>query len=149
MEDSIPATQAGQSLSIADKLDTLRGCFRVGLIPSGSKDPFALRRAAQGIVKILVEGKLRLPIQSLCEGSMQLEEFLAERIRHYFREIREFQYDEVNAVLSSGWDDLLDLEERLEAVRAVRPTEDFEPLAAEFQANPKHSETSSTVRRPG
>jgi len=133
MEDSIPATQAGQLLSIADKLDTLRGCFRVGLIPSGSKDPFALRRAAQGIVKILVEGKLRLPIQSLCEGSMQLEEFLAERIRHYFREIRGFKYDEVNSVLSSGWDDLLDLEERLEAVRAVRPTEDFEPLAASFK----------------
>jgi glycyl-tRNA synthetase beta chain len=133
MEDSIPATQSGQLLSIADKLDTLRGCFRVGLIPSGSKDPFALRRAAQGIVKILVEGKLRLPIQSLCEGSMQLEEFLAERVRHYFREIRGFKYDEVNAVLSSGWDDLLDLEERLDAVRAVRPTEDFEPLAASFK----------------
>jgi glycyl-tRNA synthetase beta chain len=91
MEDSIPRTQAGQLLSIADKLDTLRGCFRVGLIPSGSKDPFALRRAAQGIVKILVEGKLRLPIQTLCEGDTQLEEFLADRIRYYFREIRGFQ----------------------------------------------------------
>jgi len=52
MEDSIPRTRTGQLLSIADKLDTVRGCFRVGLIPSGSKDPFALRRAAQGIVKI-------------------------------------------------------------------------------------------------
>ena len=133
MEDSIPRTQAGQLLSIADKLDTLRGCFRVGLIPSGSKDPFALRRAAQGIVKILVEGKLRLPIQTLCEGSMQLEEFLADRIRYYFRELRGFQYDEVNAVLVPGWDDLLDVEERLEAVRAVRPAEDFEPLAASFK----------------
>ena len=133
MEDSIPRTQAGRLLSIADKLDTLRGCFRVGLIPSGSKDPFALRRAAQGIVKILVEGRLRLPIQALCEGSLQLEEFLDERIRHYFREIRGFQYDEVNSVLSSGWNDVLDVEERLEAVRAVRPTEDFEPLAASFK----------------
>ncbi|HEX4133605.1 MAG TPA: glycine--tRNA ligase subunit beta [Bryobacteraceae bacterium] len=133
MEDSIPRTPAGQLLSIADKLDTLRGCFRVGLIPSGSKDPFALRRAAQGIVKILVEGKLRLPIQTLCEGSLPLEEFLAERVRYYFREIRGFQYDEVSAVLVSGWDDLLDVEERLEAVRAVRPTEDFEPLAASFK----------------
>jgi glycyl-tRNA synthetase beta chain len=133
MEESIPRTQAGQLLSIADKLDTLRGCFRVGLIPSGSKDPFALRRAAQGIVKILVEGKLRLPIQTLCEGTLPLEEFLAERVRYYFREIRGFQYDEVSAVLVSGWDDLLDVEERLEAVRAVRPTEDFEPLAASFK----------------
>jgi glycyl-tRNA synthetase beta chain len=133
MEDSIPRTASGQLVSIADKLDTLRGCFRVGLIPSGSKDPFALRRAAQGIVKILVEGKLRLPIQTLCEGNTQLEEFLAERVRYYFREIRGFKYDEINAVLANGWNDLLDVEERLEAVRAVRPTDDFEPLAASFK----------------
>ncbi len=133
MEDSVPRTLAGALLSLADKLDTLRGCFRVGLIPSGSKDPFALRRAAQGIVKILVEGKLRLPIQTLCEGNLQLEEFLAERVKHYFREIRGFKYDEVSAVLVSGWDDLLDVEERLVAVRAVRPTENFEPLAASFK----------------
>ncbi len=64
MEDSIPRTLAGQIVAIADKLDTLNGCFYVGLIPTGSKDPFALRRAAQGIVKILVEGKLRLPVRS-------------------------------------------------------------------------------------
>ena len=133
MEDSIPRTLAGAVLSVADKLDTLRGCFRVGLIPSGSKDPFALRRAAQGIVKVLVEGKLRLPIQTLCEGNMQLEEFLAERVKYYFREIRGFKYDEVNSVLVFGWDDLLDVEERLEAVRDVRPTENFEPLAASFK----------------
>ena len=133
MEDSIPGTPAGQLLSIADKLDTLRGCFRVGLIPSGSKDPFALRRAAQGIVKILVEAKLRLPIETLSENNAQLEEFFAERIRYYFREIRDFKYDEINAVLVSGWDDLVDVGERLEAVRAVRPTEDFEPLAASFR----------------
>ena len=133
MEDSIPRTQTGQLLSIADKLDTLRGCFRVGLIPSGSKDPFALRRAAQGIVKILVEGKLRLPIQSVLEGNGELEEFFVERIRYYFREIRGFQYDEVNAVLASGWDDLVAFEERLQALREVRPTENFEPLAASFK----------------
>src|SRR5262249_53574437 len=63
MEDSIPRNPAGQLVSIADKLDTLRGCFGIGLIPTGSKDPFALRRAAQGIVKILVEGKLRLLVR--------------------------------------------------------------------------------------
>jgi glycyl-tRNA synthetase beta chain len=133
MEDSIPRTQTGKLLSIADKLDTLRGCFRVGLIPSGSKDPFALRRAAQGIVKILVEGKLRLPIQSLLEGDGQMEEFFVERIRYYFREIRGFQYDEVNAVIASGWDDLVSFEERLQALKEVRPTENFEPLAASFK----------------
>ena len=133
MEDEIPSTFAGQIVSIADKLDTLRGCFRVGLIPSGSKDPFALRRAAQGIVKILVEGRHRLPIQTLLEGDAQLEEFLLDRIRHYFRELRGYAYDEISAVLAAGWDDLSDAEERLRAVKEVRPTENFEPLAAGFK----------------
>ncbi len=133
MEDDIPATFAGQIVSIADKLDTLRGCFRVGLIPSGSKDPFALRRAGQGIVKILVEGKLRLPIKTLLAGDKQLEEFLMERIRYYFRDLRGYAYDEISAVLAAGWDDLADAEERLHALKEVRPTEDFEPLAAGFK----------------
>jgi glycyl-tRNA synthetase beta chain len=133
MEDGIPGTEAGRLVSIADKLDTLRGCFRVGLMPSGSKDPFALRRAGQGIVKILVEGKLRLSMRGLISGDAQLEEFFLDRVRFYFREIRGFAYDEINAALASGCDDLVDLEERLCALREVRPTEDFEPVAAAFK----------------
>jgi glycyl-tRNA synthetase beta chain len=133
MEDSIPRNNAGQLVSIADKLDTLRGCFGIGLIPTGSKDPFALRRAAQGIVKILVEGKLRLPIRKLLNNDAKLEDFLLDRIRYYFKDIRGFKYDEVNAILASGWDDLVDVEERLIAIQAVRPTQDFEPLAASFK----------------
>jgi glycyl-tRNA synthetase beta chain len=133
MEDSIPRNHAGQLVSIADKLDTLRGCFKIGLIPTGSRDPFALRRAAQGIVKILVDAKLRLPIRKLLNGDAKLEEFFLDRVRYYFKDIRGFKYDEVNAVLASGWDDLVDVEERLVAIQAVRPTEDFEPLAASFK----------------
>ncbi len=131
MEDSIPRTPAGQIVAIADKLDTLNGCFSVGLIPTGSKDPFALRRAAQGIVKILVEGKLRLPVRK--SVSPEVEPFLLDRIRYYFRDVRGFKYDEVNAILASGWDDLVDVEERLIAIQAVRSTPDFEPLAASFK----------------
>lgn len=131
MEDSIPRTVAGQLVSIADKLDTLRGCFAVGLQPTGSRDPFALRRAAQGIVKTIVEGKLRLPLRKYLEGD--LDAFVLDRVRFYFREIRGFKYDEVNAVLASGWDDLVDVESRLLAIQAVRPTENFEPLAASFK----------------
>jgi glycyl-tRNA synthetase beta chain len=131
MEDSIPRTQAGQIVSIADKLDTLNGCFSVGLIPTGSKDPFALRRAAQGIVKILVEGKLRLPVRKFL--SPDVEPFVLDRIRYYFRDVRGFKYDEVNAILASGWDDLVDVEERMAAIQAVRSTPDFEPLAASFK----------------
>ncbi|MCL5745018.1 MAG: glycine--tRNA ligase subunit beta, partial [Acidobacteria bacterium] len=133
MEDSIPRNLAGRLVSVADKLDTLRGCFRVGLIPTGSRDPFALRRAAQGIVKVLVEAGLRLPLRKLLEGDRQLEEFVLDRVRFYFKDIRGYRYDEVNAVLASGWDDLVDAEERLSAIQAVRPTENFEPLAASFK----------------
>lgn len=165
MEDSIPATVEGRLVSLADKLDTLRGCFGIGLIPTGSKDPFGLRRAAQGIVKILVEGKFSVHLSAILAAAfsrplpelrpagtpgvvirgevlmpdgrrrelVDLQEFFLDRVRHYFREVRGFKYDEVNAVLASGWDDLLDVERRLLAIQAVRPTENFEPLAASFK----------------
>jgi glycyl-tRNA synthetase beta chain len=133
MDDSIPRTPAGQLLAVADKLDTLRECFRVGLIPSGSRDPFALRRAAQGVVKILVEGDLSLPLEPHLGADAALADFFADRIRYYFREIRGFAYDEVNATMACGWSDLKDLAARLLALQSVRPTENFEPLAASFK----------------
>jgi glycyl-tRNA synthetase beta chain len=133
MEDSIPASAAGRLLSLADKIDTLRGCFEIGLAPTGSKDPFALRRAAQGVVKILVEGQIAIPLRRLTGDSKPLEEFFLDRLRHYFREVRGFRYDEVNAVLAAGFDLLSDVEARLIALSQVRPTADFEPLAASFK----------------
>ncbi len=87
MEDSIPRTVEGRLVSIADKLDTLRECFRIGLIPSGSKDPFALRRAAQGVVKVLFEAKLPIQLAQLIGDVPQLGEFLLERVQFYLREI--------------------------------------------------------------
>ena len=131
MEDSIPGTREGQIVALADKLDTLRGCFGVGLIPSGSKDPFALRRAAQGLVKILVEAKLDFQFDQLFQG--ELRGFMLERMQHYFREVRGFKYDEVNAVLKVGVSTLKDVEDRLSHVARVRPTPNFEPLAASFK----------------
>lgn len=133
MEDSIPGTPAGLVVALADKVDTLRGCFRVGLIPTGSRDPFALRRAAQGVIKILVEGKLRIPLTGICEDDSHLREFLLDRTRYYFRDVRGFRYDEVNAVLAAGTDDLVDVEYRLLAIQQVRPTANFEPVAASFK----------------
>jgi glycyl-tRNA synthetase beta chain len=133
MEDSIPSTEEGQLVSLADKADTLTGCFKIGLIPTGSKDPFALRRAAQGIVKILAEGSLNIPLSKLYGRDEKLKEFYRDRVQHYFREVRGFAYDEVNAAMAAGWSDLRDLATRLEALRAVRPTENFEPLAASFK----------------
>ncbi len=132
MDDSIPSTLTGQVVALADKLDTLKSCFAIGMMPTGSKDPFALRRAAQGVVKIIVEAKLHLPLSKL-GLSNELEAFLLDRITFYFKEIRGFQYDEINAVLASGHDDLSDIENRLSALAEVRPTENFEPLAASFR----------------
>jgi len=128
MEDSIPSTEAGQILAIADKLDNLREFFRIEMVPTGSKDPFALRRAAQGIVKILVEGKLRYPLYSLMDN-----DFMIERVQYYFREIRGFKYDEIAAVLAAGVGTLANVEDRLLKIAKVRSTPDFEPLAASFK----------------
>jgi glycyl-tRNA synthetase beta chain len=128
MEDSIPSTKAGQILAIADKLDNLREFFRIDMVPTGSKDPFALRRAAQGIVKILVEAKLPYTLKSLMDN-----DFMRERIQYYFREIRGFKYDEVNAVMAVGITTVADVGARLGALAKVRPTPDFEPVAASFK----------------
>jgi glycyl-tRNA synthetase beta chain len=131
MKDDIPHTPSGQILALADKLDTLRGCFGVGLAPTGSKDPFGLRRAAQGAIRILAEGELDHELDSLVSG--ELRAFLLERIEYYFREIRGYKYDEVKAVLASGVTTVSDTDSRLAALAAVRATEDFEPLAASFK----------------
>jgi glycyl-tRNA synthetase beta chain len=133
MDDSIPSTQTAQVLALADKIDTLRGCFEIGLMPTGSRDPFALRRAAQGVVKILVEGGLRIKLRDLIGDNVQLREFLLDRVKYYFRDVRGFKYDEVNSVLTPQTEDLVDVEARLQAIQQVRPTADFEPVAASFK----------------
>jgi glycyl-tRNA synthetase beta chain len=130
MEAPIPASKSGQLLSLADKLDTLESCFSIGMIPSGSRDPFALRRAAQGVVKILVEGRLRLAVKDL---RPDLYEFLLDRARYYFKDVRGFAYDELSAVLAAQSSDLVDVEARLIALKQVRQTENFEALAASFK----------------
>jgi glycyl-tRNA synthetase beta chain len=135
MQDSIPRNRTGQIVALADKLDTLRGCFRVGMIPTGSRDPFALRRAAQGVVKILVEGKLEIPLLSLIEGDEQLKSFFEERVKFYLKDMRGFKYDEINAAMAAtvGWGNLVDLEARLFRIQNLRGSPDFEPLAASFK----------------
>jgi glycyl-tRNA synthetase beta chain len=133
MDDAIPRNRTGQLVALADKLDTLRGCFGVGLIPTGSRDPFALRRAAQGVVKIIVEGRMQIDLSPYLGGDQALQDFLKDRTRYYFKDIRGFKYDEVNAAMAAGWSDLLDLEARLERIQNLRASADFEPLAASFK----------------
>jgi glycyl-tRNA synthetase beta chain len=133
MDDSIPRTLEGQVVALADKLDTLRECFKVGMIPTGSKDPFALRRAAQGVVKILFEAKLPLETVKLAAGIPELVAFLNERIQFYLRDALGYPYDEVNAVMGAPLTSLSDLSDRAEALHEVRATADFEPVAASFK----------------
>jgi glycyl-tRNA synthetase beta chain len=155
MEDALPRTLAGDEVSLVDRMDTLVGCFGVGLAPTGSKDPFGLRRAAQGVVRILAEKKLPLKLDGLIGGGCEcfaraqfvgeaaewseplargpLTEFLIDRLRYYLRDVRGFAYDEVNAVLAAGANDVADAVQRIEAMSRIRPTENFEPLAAAFK----------------
>jgi glycyl-tRNA synthetase beta chain len=102
MEDAIPRHRTAQIVALADKLDTLTGCFGVGLIPTGSRDPFALRRAAQGVVRILIEGRFDLSLFDFLGGDEALKAFFAERVRYYFKDIRGFAYDEINACMAAS-----------------------------------------------
>ena len=140
MEDRIPRTVEGQLLAIADKADTIAGMFGLGLEPTGSKDPFALRRAANGIVKILAEGALPLTLGDVADAAttdetvrMKMEVFFAERLEFYLREAKGQAYDVVKAVLAAGANDVRDAVARAEAVTAVRGSEDFAAVSAAFK----------------
>ncbi len=142
MEDRIPRTAEGQVLALADKADTIAGMFGLGLEPTGSKDPFALRRAANGIVKILAEGMLPLSLGEVAQAGVgsadetlirKVETFLAERLEFYLREAKGQAYDVVAAVLAVGADNVRDAVARAEAVSAVRAGEDFAAVSAAFK----------------
>ncbi|HVR44129.1 MAG TPA: glycine--tRNA ligase subunit beta [Thermoanaerobaculia bacterium] len=146
VEGALPRTLGGAIVSIADKLDTLAGLFRIGLRPTGSKDPFALRRAAQGVVQILLNRdpwRLEVPVERLLDIALSahgidpvsarataddLREFLAERVRTLMEHPRYggYGYDEIAATMESGWaGSLPDLQDRLAAIRDARRSPEF------------------------
>ena len=136
--DSIPRTMTGRVVAIADKLDTLSGLFRLGMLPTGSRDPFALRRAAYGIIRILIEGEMSISIDELIamsdsgQHAQDLRAFFVERLRHFLAE-QGYAYDEINAVLAANDSEPRDVAERCAAIAQVRATPDFEPLAVSFK----------------
>jgi glycyl-tRNA synthetase beta chain len=149
MEDSVPRSVEGAVLSIADKADNIAGMFALGLQPTGSKDPFALRRQANGIVKTIAEHKLPLSITQLFgdaretyrgspaekkfvakDSAAAIRDFLRERLEFYLREALGFQYDVVTAVLGAGSDDAVDAVSRAEAVQEVLEVPEFRAIAA-------------------
>jgi glycyl-tRNA synthetase beta chain len=137
MEAPIARTSEGQLLAIADKADTIAGMFRLGLEPTGSKDPFALRRAANGIVKTLAESAVPLLLSEISKAAESFDgkmiAFFGERLEFYLREAKGQAYDVVTAVLAAGSDDVRDAVARAEAVTAVRGSEDFAAVSAAFK----------------
>jgi len=151
LEDPIPRNLTGCAVAFADKLDSVVGCLAVGIVPTGSSDPYALRRAALGMVKIILERKLPVSL-SLAIGAAgkallahkpkrgvtpdqesKILDFILDRARFVFREREQFAYDEVAAVFRAGADDLVDTQKRLLALRAIRKSRNFEPLAVSFK----------------
>ncbi len=146
MEDAIPSTVEGQLLGLADRMNTIVDMFAIGLVPTGSKDPFALRRAANGVVKILAESNLPLTLSALHavameqssqaskeESASKVAAFTKERLEYYLRDVRGFLYDVVNATLATGADDIADAIARAEALTAVRGSADFLAVTAGFK----------------
>jgi glycyl-tRNA synthetase beta chain len=149
-EDDVPRSIEGAVLSIGDKADTIAGMFALGLIPSGSKDPFALRRQANAIVKVIAEKNLPFPLSDMMRdaraGYQGLEAekkfvddakfgesvriFLRERLEFYLKDVHGYAYDVVKAVLAADAHDVVDALARAEAVKQVLHMPEFLAIGA-------------------
>jgi glycyl-tRNA synthetase beta chain len=141
--DTLPATRTGTVVALADKLETLVGIWGIGLAPTGDKDPFALRRHALGILRMLVEQRLPLSVSHLLalatkqfagnanftDPIADVQAFIHDRLRGLLRD-RGYAQDAVEAVVSQAPDRLDDIAERLDAVKAFAALPQAESLAA-------------------
>ncbi len=139
----LPDSFCGQILAVAEKIDTLTGIFSVGLIPTGDKDPYALRRLALGVLRILIEKELELELNELVRFGLkqfdhsfdivtvetQLIDFIYERLRSYFLE-NGYTADEFESVYALGTLTPLDFKQRLRAVKSFRELPDAENLSS-------------------
>ncbi len=145
---NLPETDEGAIVSIADKMDTIAGCFGVGLIPTGTADPYALRRQALGIINIIADRNYRLDLAKLVDKSISV---LAGKLKRTPEETKSdvmnflkgrfenqlisqgHSYDVVDAVLSGGISDIVQSLKKIEAMEAFKDHPDFEPLAVAFK----------------
>jgi glycyl-tRNA synthetase beta chain len=171
IEGELPRTLVGQVLSLADRLDSMAAFFHVGLVPTGSEDPFALRRNATAIVRIILEGNLRINLgryidnarnlvigdgfkgvpDSGQEGRRQMTEFIFERVRHYGRIVHALRDDVIEAVLKPAHDktlDLVDLVLRMKALESVTTKPEFDPLIVGFKRAHRLVEKEQWDRKP-
>jgi glycyl-tRNA synthetase beta chain len=126
--DRVPTDPVSVTVALADKLDTLVGFWAIDEKPTGSKDPYALRRAALGVIRILLENGIRLPIKMVA-GDADLLSFFHDRLKVYLRDTGK-RHDIVDAVLTEDADDLLMVVRRAEALAAFIDTEDGKNLLA-------------------
>lgn len=147
--DQLPDSIDGRSLSIADKMDTIVGCFSMGIQPTGSQDPYALRRQALGICHIIIDGELHLSLRQLIEWAYlgysqsvelkqdivkvtnEIEEFFKQRLKGILGD-RGLSYDTVEAVLAAGFDDIADVIHRGMALLSFRAEPAFNALMSAF-----------------
>jgi glycyl-tRNA synthetase beta chain len=150
MDGAIPSSPLGRVLSLADRLDTLTAFFHVGLNPSGSEDPFALRRHATAVIRIVIEGKVRVNLTEAMTTARQLVQrdgfkasgeadpmvFLADRLRFYVRTTHKLREDVIEAGLAAARTqafDPIDLLSRMQAVQQITTRKEFDPLIAGFK----------------
>ncbi len=171
IEGELPKTTAGQVLSLADRLDSVAAFFYVGLVPTGSEDPFALRRNATAIVRIILEAPLQVNLgkyidnainlvhadgfkgtpDSEQEGRRRMTEFLFERVRHYARIVHALRDDVIEAVLKQAHGkalDLVDLVQRMKALESVTTKPEFDPLIVGFKRAHRLVEKEQWDRKP-
>jgi glycyl-tRNA synthetase beta chain len=167
-EGALPQEPLAVILSLADKIDTLVGDFAVGLIPTGSQDPYGLRRLGTGIVRIILEKELPVPLDGLVRTAFallpepirmntgapaQVMDFFGQRLENLWT-AGGFRFDEIRAVMASGFGDVQDAARRLAALKQIRAQADFAPLAGAFkrasnilrQAEKQHIAVPEAVR---
>lgn len=144
----LPETNAGKLLAIADKIDTICGCFFADLIPTGASDPYALRRQALGIIQIILKYDLKISMENLIDKglglyesdpekrivlSAQIMEFLKRRMANMLVSERGLSREAVNSAISVSCDDIPDAFLRIKAIDTLRQAPDFEPLSISFK----------------
>jgi len=146
--DRLPSSPIGDIVSIADKMDTIVGCFGVGLVPTGTADPFGLRRQALGIIRIILEKKYPISVRGLIEESeKQLKEKMERPVGKVKEEVLDFfrvryqnflldkgyPFDVTEAVISNSFGELLDIQHRIDALRTAREWKDFGSIVIGFK----------------
>jgi glycyl-tRNA synthetase beta chain len=143
----LPESLPGALVAMADKIDTICGCFHVGLIPTGAADPYALRRQSVGIVQIMLDKKIQIPLTDLIETSLKLYQDAAEdntetagKIRDFFKGrisnlLQEDGYSKevIASVTEISVDHVPNIWSRTAALEALKTRPDFEPLAVAFK----------------